>query len=206
MILELAAFLGLAAACAPGVAPETLAAIARTESGFDTLAIGVNGVGGGRVRSTSTVEAVARGKSLIAAGRSVDLGLMQINSRNLSWLGMTVEDAFDPCRSVAAGARVLTAFSGYNTGSPSRGFANGYVARVLAADTANKPGRGHLAPAPLPGSVPAACVPSWDVWGHCPAAEQAPRNPDPADADEQAPPSAGPVRLRGSLAMGADTR
>lgn len=185
MILELAAFLGLAAACAPGVAPETLAAIARAESGFDTLAIGVNGPGGGRVRSTTTPEAVARARALIAAGRSVDLGLMQINSRNLGWLGMTVEDAFDPCRSVGAGARVLTAFSGYNTGSPSRGFANGYVARVLTADAAN--GAVPPRPSPAPSTKRPAPPPpdSWDVWAVPAPPPQAP-SPPPADEHEAA--------------------
>lgn len=39
MILDLAAFAALAAACAPSVAPETLAAVARAESGFNAHAI-----------------------------------------------------------------------------------------------------------------------------------------------------------------------
>jgi len=205
VILELAAFLGFASTCAPGVAPETLAAVARAESGFDTLAMVVNGPGGARVRSTTAAEAVARARALVAAGRSVDLGLMQVNSRNLGWLGLSVEDAFDPCRSVAAGARVLTAFSGYNTGSPSRGFANGYVARVLAAGAANDGAPAAPAsPAPQPAT---SCAPSWDVWARC-AAPPAPvaRAPDPADDDEGAPPSAAPALLRGRLTMGAEDR
>jgi type IV secretion system protein VirB1 len=206
VILELATFLELAAACAPGVAPETLAAIARVESGLDPLIIGINERGAAPVRSATPAEAAARATALIAAGKSVDLGLMQINSRNLGWLELTVEHAFDPCRSIAAGARVLTAFSAYNTGSPSRGLANGYVARVVSARAAMAAAPARPSPAPLPGPAPAACAPSWDVWARCPAAAPAPRDPDPADADEQAPPSAEPVRLRGSLAMGADTR
>ena len=207
MILELAAFLQIAGACAPGVAPETLAAIARAESGFDTLVIGVNEHGLPPVRSTTIAEAAAKARALIAQGRSVDLGLMQINSRNLGWLDLTVEDAFDPCRSIAAGARVLTAFSGYNTGSPRRGFANGYVARVLAAGAANDAAPAR-APFPPPTTAAAsACAPSWDVWARCPApSAPAPRDPDPADADDQAPPSAAPVLLRGRLAMGDDVR
>jgi type IV secretion system protein VirB1 len=182
MILELAAVLGFAATCAPGVAPETLAAVARAESSFDTLAINVNGPGGGRVRPASVTEAVARARTLIAAGRSVDLGLMQVNSRNLGWLGLSVEDAFDPCRSVAAGARVLTAFSGYNTGSPSRGFANGYVARVLAADAAN-----HAAPlrppSPPSGNIPAPPPDSWDVWAVPAPPQPAPSPPSPDEPE-----------------------
>jgi type IV secretion system protein VirB1 len=195
----------LAATCAPGIAPETLAAVARAESGFDTLAIGVNGSGGGRVRSATVDEAATRARTLIGAGRSVDLGLLQINSRNLAWLNMTVEDAFDPCRSAAAGARMLTAFSRYNTGSPNRGFSNGYVARVLSAGAANSAEPARPLP-PRSTSIAPACAPSWDVWARCPAATAAPQDLDSVDANNQAPPSAEPVLLWGSLAMGADTR
>lgn len=135
--LTYAAFLGLAAACASDVAPETLAGIVRAESGFNALVIGVNGPGGGARYPASVAEAVADAKRLIAQGRSIDLGLMQINGQNLGWLGLSIEDAFDPCRNVAAGARVLTSFSGYNTGNKQRGFANGYVQKVIAAQRAN---------------------------------------------------------------------
>ena len=149
-VLTLAAFLALAATCAPGIAPETLAAIARVESGFRVFVIGINGPGGGAILPATRQAAIERAQALLRDGRSVDLGLMQINSRNLGWLGLSVEDAFDPCRNVAAGARVLTSFSGYNTGHPQRGFDNGYVARILAASASNA-GQG-LAPvaAPLP--------------------------------------------------------
>ena len=146
--VTLAAFHALAVVCAPGIAPETLAAIARTESGLRALAIGINGPGGGAFHFSAAQEAVARASELIRQGRSIDLGLMQINSRNLGWLGLTVEDAFDPCRNIAAGARVLTAFSGYNTGHPRRGFENGYVARVLAV------GANNIASAPAPAAAP----------------------------------------------------
>ena len=135
--LTLAAIHALAAACAPSVAPETLTAIAHVESGLRTLAIHANGPGGGTILPTTRQEAIERAQALLREGRSIDIGLMQINSRNLGWLGLSVEDAFDPCRNIAAGARVLTSFSGYNTGHPQRGFANGYVARVLAASASN---------------------------------------------------------------------
>jgi hypothetical protein len=52
--------------------------------------------------------AIATATELIERqGRSVDLGLMQVNSANLRPLGLTVADAFDPCRNMAAGARIL---------------------------------------------------------------------------------------------------
>jgi type IV secretion system protein VirB1 len=114
-----------------------LTAIARVESGQRTLAIHASGSGGGAILPATRQEAIERAHALLREGRSIDLGLMQINSRNLGWLGLSVEDAFDPCRNIAAGARVLTSFSGYNTGHPQRGFANGYVARVLSAGVSN---------------------------------------------------------------------
>ncbi|WP_421937326.1 lytic transglycosylase domain-containing protein [Phenylobacterium sp.] len=176
MPLDPAAVLALAAACAPEVAPHTLLAVAQVESGLDPLAIGVNGPGGRASRPRTRAQAVEQATGLIAAGRNIDLGLAQINSRNLGGLGLSVADAFDPCRSLAASARVLamgyrraapqagreqaglrTALSYYNTGHPTRGLANGYVARVAAAaGTA-------AAQAPRPIAI-AAPPPAWDVF------------------------------------------
>lgn len=187
--LDLAVVLQLAAACAPGVAPETLAAIARTESGLNPIAIGVNGPGGGSVRPTDRDDAVRRATALISQGRSVDLGLMQINSGNLRWLELTVAEAFDPCRSLAAGAAVLTATSRYNTGSPTRGLTNGYVARVRASAALNAgaPARPSAA-APVP---PAPTEPPWDVWSSPP--RPAPAPPPPADEIQAAPAGRSPT-------------
>ena len=152
MPLDLATFQTLAQACAPNVAPATLFAVAQTESRLNPLAIGVNGPGGGSLDIRALETAVRTAEALIAAGRNIDLGLGQINSRNLGWLGLSVEAAFDPCRNLAAAARLLqasyaranpapgaeqaalrTALSLYNTGDPQRGLRNGYVARVVRA-------------------------------------------------------------------------
>ena len=194
MILELAAFTALASACAPGVAPETLAAIARVESGFNVHALNLNGVGGGTQLVGTREEAIALATELIVARRrSVDLGLMQVNSANFGRLGLSIADAFDPCRSLAAGARVLTegytaaareevdpqralrvALSRYNTGHPERGFANGYVGRVEVAAERVVPAlrlRGEVSVNPTPLAPPPNAVsappgpPAWDVFG-----------------------------------------
>jgi type IV secretion system protein VirB1 len=177
--------LALAAQCAPAVAPSTLLAVARAESALDPLAIGVNGPGARRPTPRSKVEAIAAARGLLQAGQDLDLGLLQINGRNLGWLGLSLEAAFDPCRSLAAGARVLedgyaqgarrhgpgqaalrVALSYYNTGHATRGFANGYVARVLS----------HAVPSAPPASIPrpvaihAAAPPAaWDVFGRAAA-------------------------------------
>ena len=154
MILEIATVVALARQCAPSVAVETLVSVVHAESRFNPYAIGVNAKG---VRAPDPVDratAIAAARSLIAQGYNIDLGLGQINSANLRWLGLSVEDAFDPCRNLAASARVLssnylsvaqssptteaaiaTAMSMYNTGSRSRGFGNGYVSRVYASSS-----------------------------------------------------------------------
>jgi type IV secretion system protein VirB1 len=151
MILSLAVFAQLAASCAPMVHVDTLAAIARTESGFHSGAINDSAVKRSYLARTKE-EAIALATELVSVkNRMVDLGLMQVNSKNLAALGMTVADAFDPCKNINAGARVLLAaftppaarqdaqpallkaISRYNTGDPGRGFTNGYVSKVIAS-------------------------------------------------------------------------
>ncbi len=95
-------------------------------------------------------EAVSWARQLVAQGHTVSIGLVQVSSENLAKLGHTLEQAFDPCTNLALGARLLgekyqravaangpgqaalvEAISRYNSGSPTIGFANGYVSTVL---------------------------------------------------------------------------
>lgn len=158
-------FVSLAMQCAPMVAPLTMAAIVKTESGFNPLAIGVNG-GARLVRQAENVaEAVVTAKWLLERGYNIDLGLGQVNSNNLSKTGLTVEDAFDPCKNLAAAASILqgnfqaakartpddqaalhAAVSAYNTGSFTKGFQNGYVQKVVSNAGSTVP---VVAPIPL---------------------------------------------------------
>jgi type IV secretion system protein VirB1 len=169
--LSFSAALALAAQCAPGVAPETLLSVAHAESSLDPFAIGVNN--GPPVRQPRTAaEAAALARVLLSRGYNIDLGIGQINSRNLGWLGLSVEAAFDPCRNLAAAARVLranysaasrryagagalgAALSMYNTGHPGRGYRNGYVARVYRAAAI-------VVPAVRAGAQPAPAIDPW---------------------------------------------
>lgn len=187
-MLDLNLILSLSQACAPQVAPETLAAIAYAESRFNPLAIGVNRGPRPATRPRDAAEAARVSRALLARGANLDLGVAQINSANLEWLGLSVEAAFDPCRNLAAAGVVLRAgyrpsatgdrqaalriaLSRYNTGHPERGFRNGYVARVERAAVALS-----LAPlsapiAELEVSAPVAPSPRlepppvWDVFG-----------------------------------------
>ncbi|MBP2307506.1 transglycosylase SLT domain-containing protein [Azospirillum melinis] len=190
MTLSMALFLQLAATCGPGVHVGTLAAVAHAETGLDPLAIGDASAGCSH-RPSSPAAAVAQATEHLRRGHSLDLGLMQLNSTTLAQLGLSVADAFEACRNIAAGARVLAggfdlqdgedgqqalvrALSRY-TGSPSRGVANGYVARVHAAATAVVPairleGTANSDPErPAPSPPAAAAVlepepPAWDVY------------------------------------------
>ena len=185
------AFGQLALRCGPSVAPSTLAAIATTESALQPLSINDNTTATSGIPATRDI-AIRIAASLIDAGHSIDVGIMQINSRNFSPLGLTLESAFDPCKSIAAAAAILVgdyeggdthehqqsalrvAISRYNTGDAQRGFANGYVHRVELAARSVVPALDvRSAPAavdgqPLP-AAPAAAAdpnapPSWDVW------------------------------------------
>jgi type IV secretion system protein VirB1 len=131
--LTIPAALTIAIQCSPDVDAQMMVGIAQRESGnvtsIETQILHDNTTH----RTEVGVNVIAAARSLIAAGHSVDLGPWQINSRNLSLLGMSLQDAFDPCRSVAGAARLLQLFSAYNTGSPSRGIANGYAGGVAAA-------------------------------------------------------------------------
>lgn len=148
MIAELAA---LALSCAPDIHPVTLHALVRHESRTRQYAIGVNRKGQHLLRQPRTLaEATEAAQRLIDQGIDFDAGLGQINVRNWEWLKLDTTTVFDPCRNLAAAQTVLAdcyaralpghkdpqqalraALSCYNTGNFSRGFSNGYVAKVL---------------------------------------------------------------------------
>ncbi len=178
MPLSPALMLALASHCASTLAPATLVSVARVESGFDPLAIGVNSPVAGRIHPKSQTEAVAIATRLIGSGANIDLGVGQINSANLARLGLTVADAFSPWRNLHAAGVVLqqayqsqwpapgreqaalrTALSIYNTGRTDRGFRNGYVAKVSIAAGIAVPA---LAPSEASRSLPPP--PTWDVF------------------------------------------
>jgi len=149
--LSRAEVLVLAEHCVPTEPAKVLTSIVDVESDRRPLRIGVNGKQRAFMDPTTKPQAVELASRLIAAGRSIDLGLAQINSNNLQWLGLSVEQAFDPCRNLAAAGRVMSAgykaalkvsrpdqsilqaaYSLYNTGTADRGMVNGYVARLEA--------------------------------------------------------------------------
>lgn len=164
-------FVALAQQCAPAVHHQTMAAVARVESGFNPFAIGV--VGGRLERQpVNKAEAVATAKALEAAGYNFSLGVSQVNRFNLPKYGIDYEKAFEPCENLRVGSLILkdcfdrakprfgddqqalqAAFSCYYSGNFSTGFRPdfagqpSYVQKVL-----NSAGAGTAAAvaAPIP--------------------------------------------------------
>lgn len=150
-------------ACAPTVAPSTMRAIVKTESGFRPHVIGyLIRKGKAEFKLTrqpqSKAEAVAWATWFHDNGYRFDAGPAQVNSSNFARVGLTPSTAFDACSNIAAGAAILTAdyvraaatygpgqtalraaLSSYNSGSFVRGITNGYVARVEKAASTGKP-------------------------------------------------------------------
>lgn len=147
-------FIPLAQQCAPQVSLSTMAAIVRTESGFNPYAIGV--VHGRLARQpASETEAVATVHALERDGWNFSVGLAQVNRSNWPVYGLGERSAFDPCRNLAAGAAILqgcfelarraharasidaqsdlrASLSCYASGDFSTGYRTGYVQRVVS--------------------------------------------------------------------------
>jgi type IV secretion system protein VirB1 len=151
-------------ACAPNVAPATLNAIIQVESGGNPLALHVNGTDQQPPPARDPAEAARMAKNYVDMGYSVDVGLMQVNTRNLAATGHSIQQALDPCTNILHGSTILStdyarasrtrgddpyallaALSAYNTGDFHRGFENGYVAQVLSSNDPARPHRRHAA-------------------------------------------------------------
>lgn len=182
----MAAALQFATLCTSGVAPETLLSVIKTESGFETFAIGDN-TDHRSFHPGSLEAAVALAVHLTEAGHNLDLGVAQINqpAGHLRRRGLSVADAFDPCTSFRVGGEVLAdcyrrasgrdeqarlraAVGCYNSGSVERGA--DYVQRVQATaaqvvPALRVPGVASSLNPPAPPADPSA-PPSWDVWSY----------------------------------------
>jgi type IV secretion system protein VirB1 len=160
-MLAAAEIVALALACAPSVEVGTAQAIIRRESGGNPYAIGV--VGAKLSHQPRTKEqALYVANVLKDAALEFDVGIAQIRTTNLTKLGVSIEQALDPCQNMqlmqfllveahqraqrqgykGAGASIA-AVSAYNTGNFVRGLQNGYVGNVIAAHPRNAAGQ-HL--------------------------------------------------------------
>jgi type IV secretion system protein VirB1 len=158
MIIESLILGLLSQGCAPGVGANILTGIVTVESGGNPLVVRSNTSKKAYYFRTKE-EAATTTRQLIAAGdRNLDIGLGQINYRNVGAgqgkVNLTVEELFDSCKNLTAASTLFKhkygwarnnfptktpqelirhALSRYNTGDDWRGFKNGYVAKVEAA-------------------------------------------------------------------------
>lgn len=175
MIYEIASIVALAQQCAPEIATEALVPLVVTESTGDPLRININH--GPRVTVGSAAEGAALARRYIAAGYTVDIGLAQINSRNITRFGVSLEEAFDPCTNLRMASSVLQAnydtasrsysglaaisatYSLYNTGSMTRGLSNGYVEKVWRNAATGVPTPASSVPANIADAAPEPSAP-----------------------------------------------
>ncbi|PCQ45094.1 lytic transglycosylase domain-containing protein [Citrobacter freundii] len=183
-MISTATFLALAIQCAPDVAPDTLARIVKTESGFNPWAIGVVGKSLKR-QPQNKEEALAAVKQLVKEKANFSIGLGQINRQYFD--ADNAEAVFSPCTNLKMSSNLLKdcyvralkssadeqqallkTFSCYYSGNYTRGFVkenNGtsYVDRVVAVNTT-----GIKVPAlndnGIPEQSPRQERPTYDSW------------------------------------------
>lgn len=195
-------FVALAQQCAPQVSLSTMAAIVRTESGFNPYAIGV--VHGRLVRQpVNEAEAVATVHALDAGGWNFSVGLAQVNRANWPAYGLNAQSAFDPCRNLAAGAAILegcfelvqqararasndlqsalrASLSCYASGDFSTGYRTGYVQRVISNARVLPPASD---PVVVPSIIPIPVVPVGSDVSDPPGRSRPERHPVSKPAD-----------------------
>ncbi len=136
----------------PNVDTAIVRQIIHVESDFKEYAVNVNKHDTFLLKTREEAEKTA--KDYIEKGYSVDMGLMQFNSKNLNssnFKHLTISDLFDPCKNIKAGSdvfslayestpknlskeeRIKKALSIYNTGNQELGFQNGYVAKYSSS-------------------------------------------------------------------------
>ena len=136
--------------CAPEIAPVTMKAIIRTESKGNRLAIGLNHNRHLRYQARNIKQATAWVNYLEEHNYNFDIGLAQINIKNVHKYGYRAKDMLEPCKNLQVAALILQhgytlalntssnkqealykAISAYNCGNYQTGFNNGYVLRVV---------------------------------------------------------------------------
>ena len=137
--------------CAPEVPAILMRALVRAESAWQPLAIGIDGGRRAVVQPKTLEEAVATATRLSMQGLGFSVGLAQIHATNVRLYGLSWVDAFDPCRNLAVGQKILwnfyhrasasgyegsailwAALRGYNSGNVDRAISDDYASRVFA--------------------------------------------------------------------------
>ncbi len=99
-------FTVLAQQCAPTVAPRTLAAIVKVESGGDPLAMWDNTTGK-RYLPATVPQAQSILSALMAEGHQVDVGIGQVDTENFARYGLNTRNVFNACTNLHVAGEIL---------------------------------------------------------------------------------------------------
>ena len=146
--------------CGSAVDRTTLAAVIQHESGWQSNIVGM----GKNIKPVYVADVKELRKLLDVAAvedRTIDVGLMQINSRWITSGKISIESVLDPCKNVQFGARLLVeayeratslgmqpadaltaSLSAYNTGKFA--ITNAYPSLVIAAGSVVKEERSNV--------------------------------------------------------------
>ena len=149
MVITTPDLMQLSKKCSPQVAPITMVTLVKTESKGNPLALGLNGA---RLlyQPKNESQAVAWVRYLDQHDYNFDVGLGQVNIKNIRKFKLKPEQLLNPCFNLQVSAYILTqnyisakkttndpqlalgrALSQYNTGNQSSGYSNGYIQRIL---------------------------------------------------------------------------
>ncbi|MBY0379095.1 MAG: lytic transglycosylase domain-containing protein [Burkholderiales bacterium] len=144
-------------ACAPNVAVSTMQAIIKTESKGNPLAININKGFKLKFQPKNLEQAKSWVNYLEKHGYNFDVGIAQVNIKNLHKYGYGAVNGLDVCINLKIASSILQnnynsalivsnssnealqkAISAYNTGNYHSGFSNGYVRKVYRNAFNNK--------------------------------------------------------------------
>lgn len=130
-----------------------MTAIVKVESGGNPWAININSKNGQRLLypAKSLEQAQAWVRWFVANNYNIDIGIAQINIKNIQKQGLNPVSFLEPCTNLKMAGQILKAnyvsasknstssddavkkaISAYNTGNYRSGFTNGYVGKVMA--------------------------------------------------------------------------
>ena len=137
--------------CVPHMVQTSMQSIVQIESKGNPFALNLNNGYKLQYQPKSETQAKKWIKALEKNGYNFDIGLAQVNIKNVHKYGYNAADLLDPCLNLKLGSSILIndyhnalsvskshsealqkAISAYNTGNFHSGFNNGYVHRVYA--------------------------------------------------------------------------
>ena len=165
--MDLSAFMALAERCAPGVDTQALIPIVRAASGFESLALTIEGRKPIKILATSKDEAIALAMQAKVAGNNAQLGIAGLTFEDLDKADISVSEAFDACPSLRVAARM---HGEAGRGAEDGGVSHGTGRAKRSVDGGFNPHVDRSAPqTPRPVEQEQPLQESWDVFGNASA-------------------------------------